>query len=242
MRCVWAVVLAVALGGCGRFGYVGAPSSDQLAITADASTINLRGLEYELVFDAAHMWQPISWVDLASDPDTELAGGAGAALGEQVLQSPFAVQYGGVWYELDAAGWSERAIYELDSERILLEVVYGWEATDGTEIDAFATHEIFRDGTWNVTAALENKSDDAKQFNIAYAVTHVQPSLGWTETTGAELALEAQTGARFAFGPMSGQPGTLESNGAGSFRFAAGLVDLGSYELFEASWTNRLTP
>jgi hypothetical protein len=236
VKSVCTVALLV-LAGCGRMGYDA--YSDDMHVVATSAEIRIESPgRFVLVFDQAHAWQASSWVDLTTGAETELAGGA-----RDVLQAPFAATYGGAPYEIDAFDFADRAIYEIDEDRILFRAVYGWVAPDESELEAITSYEIFRDGTWNVTAAFENKNDTAKQFGVVYAQTSLAPGQDWVESQlGDAVQLDAQSGAQFSFDPGDGLPGTRTSDGMGNFQYDAGLVDLGPYATFDATWTNRLLP
>lgn len=213
--------------------------SNELSVTASSSEIVVTSPAYTLVFDEAHAWLPISWVDHTTDSETELAGSSVRS----VLQAPFVAQYGGTSYTLDAFDFADRAIYELDEDRILFRVVYGWVTPDDSEIEAIATHEVFRDGTWIVTAQLENKNDVGKQIGVTYAPTSLSSMGAWRESQlGDAITLDASTGAQLTIDPDDGLPGTLTSDGMGNVQYDVGLVDLGAYDTFDASWTNHLVP
>ncbi len=240
MARVGIVLIVMVVTGCGRLGYSGDLTSTDLAVTASDSEIRVDapGM-YSLVFDEAHSWQASSWVDLTTGDGQELVGADRGG----VLQAPFAVQYGGATYEVDSTDYTQRAIYELDADHVVFKVWYGWYTPDDSEIEVWATHEVHQDGTWTVSATVENKNDSGKQFGVVLAQTSLAAAAEWQETTsGSTVMLDAASGAHFELIPAAGQSATLNSDGMGAFYFDAGIVDLGANATADFTWTNRILP
>ncbi len=157
-------MLSIALLGCGRVGF---PANSRMAVTADESTIHVDVPgRFALTFDEAYNWQASSWMNLSSSAAEELAGGAGDALEEQVLQAPFAVMYGGRWYTLDSVDWADRNIRILDADRIVIEIGYEWQTTDESYFEVNAVYEIPHGRN------LDGRSLAREQERLAEALRH----------------------------------------------------------------------